>query len=229
MKILLKSLQNRLPKSNNPTVTRITLEGELKRQFEKLKPGIVLDVGSRDPFYKKYIPTTQYLRLDLNSESAPDLCCDLHDITWQSEYFDTIIATEVLEHLYSPERAISEIQRIMKPGGILIGSTRFVYPYHGKTQFVFPVHGVTSFTYPDKPAPRDYYRFTPDALNYLFRNFTSLEIYHHGNTLLAIWELLHTGTHWKVQYIMNFFNKLVTKIPCRKTNIPCGFIFIATK
>ncbi|USN56182.1 MAG: methyltransferase domain-containing protein [Candidatus Peribacteria bacterium] len=31
------------------------------------------------------------------------------------EAYDTIIATEVLEHLYNPHLAVSEIQRILKP------------------------------------------------------------------------------------------------------------------
>ena len=133
----------------NETVSRISLDFELHRQFKKLKPGIVLDVGAKHSPYKKYIPYTKYMRLDIDEKSQADICCDLHKINWQSDYFDTVIATEVLEHLYEPQRAIDEIYRVLKPEGICILSTRFIYPYH--------------------PGPKDYYRFTWDSLNYLFR------------------------------------------------------------
>lgn len=41
--------------------------------------------------------------------------------------FDTIISTEVLEHLYSPSTYMKLCNKILKPGGILILTT----PYHG--------------------------------------------------------------------------------------------------
>lgn len=41
--------------------------------------------------------------------------------------FDTIISTEVIEHLYSPETYIKQCARYLGKGGILIIST----PYHG--------------------------------------------------------------------------------------------------
>jgi len=188
------------------SVTRIGFEVELKRQFKRLKPGVVLDVGSKDAPYKKFIPATKYMTLDIDSANKPDICCDLHDIKWKNNYFDTIIATEVLEHLYDPQTAINEIHRILKPGGVVILSTRFIYAYH--------------------PDPHDYYRFTWDSLKYLMRNFSKVEIFHHGNLIQSVWQLINTG---RPNVALNIFNPLIAKIHFKKTKFPCGFVVYAKK
>lgn len=153
------------------SVTRISLEVELKRQFKKLKPGIVLDIGTgKGAPYKKYIANKKYLTLDIDKNSSPDICADIHNFKWEANYFHTVIAIELLEHLYDPQKAIDQIHRILKTNGICILSTRFLYPYH--------------------KAPEDYYRFTQDSLNYLFKEFKKVNIYHHGNKLQVLWQAI---------------------------------------
>jgi len=204
VKAFLKKL---IPTLKIHSVTRISLDLELRRQFKRLKPGIVLDVGSSYSPYKKYISHTKYLTLDIDEETKPDICCDLHKIEWQSNYFDTVIATEVLEHLYEPSRAINEIYRILKPGGICILSTRFIFHYHAiKTP--------------------DYYRFTWDSLNYLFGKFSKVEIYHHGNKIQALWQILNSGI---LIIVLNIFNPIIARIRFKKTICPCGFVVYAVK
>jgi SAM-dependent methyltransferase len=149
IKIMWKILQ-RLLISKIASVTKYSLEKELLKQFKRLKPGIVLDVGSKNAPYKRYIPHTEYMTLDINPQVKPDIVADIHNVNWESNYFDTIIATEVLEHCYCPQKVIDEIYRLLKQEGICILSTRFIYPYH--------------------PDPKDYYRFTKDALEDLFKN-----------------------------------------------------------
>ncbi len=106
------------------SVTAIVLEKELFKQFSKLKPGVVLDVGSKLAPYKDQIPHTKYMTLDINPRVSPDITSDIHKVNWESNYFDTIIATEVvLEHCYSPEKAMTEIHKLLKNGGVCILST----------------------------------------------------------------------------------------------------------
>ncbi len=190
------------------SVSRISLDRELIKQFKRLKKGIVLDVGSKFSPYRKYIPVTEYLRLDIDKNSEPDICCDLHRIQWESDYFDTLIATEVLEHLYDPQKAVNEIRRVLKPEGVCILSTRFIYPYH--------------------PDPKDYYRFTWDSLNHLFRKFSRVEIYPHGNRIQTLWELINIRTG-KAQIFLNIFNPLFAMIHFKDTKCPSGFILYAQK
>lgn len=187
-------------------VSRIGLNYELQRQFKRLKPGIVLDVGAKGSPYLRYIPQIKYMRLDINAKTNPDICCSVTDIKWPSDYFDTVIATEVLEHVYSPEKAIDEINRVLKPGGVCILSTRFIYPYH--------------------PSPKDYYRFTKGALEYLFRKFSEIEVYHHGNRIQAFWEIINVNIF---SIILNIFNPLIARIRFKNTNCPLGFVVYAKK
>lgn len=45
-------------------------------------------------------------------------CEDLTQLTFPDEAFDVVITQDVLEHVASPERAFSEIARVLRPGGV---------------------------------------------------------------------------------------------------------------
>ena len=49
---------------------------------------------------------------------------NLEEITTQSDMFDIVICTEAMEHCKSPEKAVHELYRVLKPGGYLILSTQ---------------------------------------------------------------------------------------------------------
>ncbi len=193
-----------------PTVTRITLNQELERQFERLRQrgaGVVLDVGAKHAPYRDAIGATEYLTLDVDPSCEPDLCCDLHHVDRPDASFDAIIATEVLEHLYAPDRAVEEIRRLLTPRGVCIVSTRFIYEYH--------------------PDPQDYFRFSRDGLQYLFRNFTHIEIIPHGNRLQAIWQLI-AGSK-RTLGLVSWLNPAVARIRQAKTRCPLGFVVWAER
>lgn len=50
------------------------------------------------------------------------LCQDIQSTTFADNSFDLIITEDVLEHVPNPERAFTEIRRILKPGGYHIGT-----------------------------------------------------------------------------------------------------------
>ncbi|MBX4210353.1 class I SAM-dependent methyltransferase [Candidatus Parcubacteria bacterium] len=64
---------------------------------------------------------------------------------------DMVLSESMLEHIPYPELAISEIARIIKPGGFLYIEIPFMFPYHG--------------------SPSDYTRFTISALRKRFDSF----------------------------------------------------------
>jgi len=196
-----------IPTFKIDSVSRISLDFELHKQFKRLKPGVVLEVGVGYSSYKKYIPYTRYFTLDFDKGSNPDICCDVHHIKWTSEYFDTVIAIEVLEHVHTPEKVIDEIWRILKPGGVCILSTRFIYPYH--------------------PGPKDYYRFTWDSLELLFKEFKHVEIYHHGNRIQSLWQIINYGRC--IGAVLNLLNPFIARLSSKKTNFPLGFVLYARK
>ena len=76
-----------------------------------------------------------------------------------NESADAVICKAVLEHIDDPFKAVSEIYRILKPGGKCLVSVPFLYPYHAEIGY----YG-------------DFYRFTEDGVKHLFRNFSQIEI-----------------------------------------------------
>lgn len=50
--------------------------------------------------------------------------------------FDCVVASEVIEHLPEPERAIAEMYRVVRPGGRVIVST----PYRERIRYVLCIH-----------------------------------------------------------------------------------------
>jgi ubiquinone/menaquinone biosynthesis C-methylase UbiE len=66
--------------------------------------------------------------IDINQE-ALDLiattvfekkCCDACNLSYEDNSFDTVVAFDVLEHVEDDQQAISEIFRVLKPGGFFI-------------------------------------------------------------------------------------------------------------
>lgn len=117
--------------------------------------GQTLDLGGGSGPYVEYFPNR--LGFDIAPGPGVDLVGDAHDLShFADDTFDCVLCTEVLEHLHTPQRAIDEIHRVLKPGGKLILTTRFIFPLHN--------------------IPADYFRFTRYGLEYLLRRFEIKEI-----------------------------------------------------
>ncbi len=76
-------------------------------------------------------------------------------LQFPNESFDFVFSDQVLEHLEgNPQQAIDESWRVLRPGGIALHTTCFINPIHG--------------------APSDYWRFTPEALRLMTRQFSQI-------------------------------------------------------
>jgi len=125
------------------------------------KKGRLLDVapqkylGAKE-FFKKIQVETLDIDPQSNASYIADLCCKNDDII-DSNYFDIIVCTEVLEHTLNPFNAILEIHRILKNNGILLLTVPFNFRIHG-------------------PLP-DCWRFTEHGLKELLKIFQQFEIH----------------------------------------------------
>jgi SAM-dependent methyltransferase len=71
----------------------------------------------------------QYVGADYSSSSAHVLA-DAHSIPFVDSSFECVFSYAVLEHLHSPHLAIREIERVLRPGGLFIGTVSQGEPFH---------------------------------------------------------------------------------------------------
>ncbi len=115
--------------------------------IRKHASGKLIDLGCGDvPLFQTYRDfVDQVFCVDWNDSIYIDFKCDLSQaLPLVSNFFDTLILSEVLEHIPTPEQLWPEMSRILKPGGRLFISVPFYYGIH--------------------EAPHDYYRYTEHAL-----------------------------------------------------------------
>jgi SAM-dependent methyltransferase len=191
------------------SVSRRSLERELGPMLRSLKPGVVMDVGAKDARYRRLVPATEYLTLDIRTDVGADIVGDLHEVPRESDSLDTVIATEVLEHCHDPGRAVGEIHRLLRSGGVCVLSTRFIHPYH--------------------PDPHDYFRFSRDGLDYLFRDFSEVEIIPLGNRVQSAWLMLPQRPRL-LAAIIGLLDPLVASYArSDRTRCPGGFLVRTVK
>jgi SAM-dependent methyltransferase len=143
--------------------------------------GTVLDVGCGVMPYRKLIESnpkvSKYIGMDLADSSLyaqvePDLKWNGSEIPLGEESVDCVVATEFLEHYAEPEKALREILRVMRPGGLFFGTVPFIWNLH--------------------EIPHDEYRYTPYSLERHLANagFRDISITALGGWNLSLAQML---------------------------------------
>jgi SAM-dependent methyltransferase len=110
-------------------------------------------LGLRE-FLAKKRPRSRLVGCDISAGDEVDVVLDitapLQDVksTLPNETFDSVFCISVLEHIPEVASACRNISALLNPGGALFVSVPFVFRYHGY--------------------PGDLWRFTPEAVMYLF-------------------------------------------------------------
>ncbi|MCK8782483.1 class I SAM-dependent methyltransferase [Rhizobium sp. NTR19] len=78
----------------------------------------------------------------LQMHGGPDLLCDAHVLPFQDETFDVVYASAVWEHLAFPQLASKEVARVLKPGGLCLGSASFLEPWHDSSYYHMTPYGI---------------------------------------------------------------------------------------
>lgn len=96
------------------------------------------------------------VNVDGTEYEGVDIVADITSLPIESNSVSMIICDNVLEHVLDPKKAVAEIHRILKRGGVAYISTPFLYPYHS--------------------SPNDYHRWTDQGLGVLFSDFAMREM-----------------------------------------------------
>jgi SAM-dependent methyltransferase len=99
--------------------------------YEKLH---VLHIAPEACFIKHFEKQhgDRYITADIESPLAK-VKMDIHDIPFRDNTFDVVLCNHVLEHVKDDIRAMSEIRRVLKPGGFSIMQVPFFRPVPEKT------------------------------------------------------------------------------------------------
>ncbi len=111
--------------------------------------GNILDVGAkRSPNNISNVLKNNIKYLDKFSKNVDDIKIDLEEEInldlYKDKKFDNVLLMNVLEHVFNYENCLKICFQFTKDGGKLIGSTPFLFRFHG--------------------SPNDYFRFTEEAL-----------------------------------------------------------------
>lgn len=71
------------------------------------------------------------LNINIGPFQNVDIVADAHQLPYADMSVDVIYSEAVFEHLHSPNKAASEIYRVLKPGKKIFVCTPFLFPYHG--------------------------------------------------------------------------------------------------
>lgn len=122
-----------------------------------------------------------YKILDSMADYHPDIVADIHNLPFADNSQEVIICVAVLEHVENPLKACQEIYRVLKPGGYCLAYVPFLYYFHAQEGYY-----------------HDYWRFTKEAVDILFKDFSVVE---KQNVRGAIAAWLHISPFGKIKFL----------------------------
>jgi len=114
--------------------------------------GDLLDLGcGNKPYEEWYNPKTKTQTgcdVAQSDKNKVDVICLATDLKFENNTFDTVLATQVLEHVYDHHAMIKESYRVLRPAGRMILTVPFTWELHEE--------------------PYDFFRLTKHGLKELF-------------------------------------------------------------
>jgi SAM-dependent methyltransferase len=128
---------------------------ELYRNMSDLAPrlsGRLLDIGCGTKPYQSMFNVDEYIGIEIDDEGRKnhthaDVLYDGKVMPFEDKSFDSILSSEVLEHVFTPDTFLKEVNRVTKMGGVFLLTTPFFWEEHGQ--------------------PYDYVRYTSFGLRHI--------------------------------------------------------------
>ncbi len=148
----------------------------------------------------EYLDKVDYKILDPVPDYNPDIVGDIHNLPLEDNSQEAIICVSVLEHVENPIKACKELYRVLKSGGYCYVYIPFLYPYHAQKGY----YG-------------DYWRFTEDSLDLLFKDFKHKEIDQGRGAIETLYKM--TGIRNEIFFhLSKVLDKLLRKQKTKQTS-----------
>jgi SAM-dependent methyltransferase len=146
--------------------------------------GRVLDIGCGKKPYRAILGEVvdRWLGLDFpdtaSGRPAADVFGSAMEIPFAPSSFDTVLSTQVLEHVACPERLIREAHRVLKPGGHFVLTAPQTNPLHEE--------------------PNDYFRYTCYGLKALSEDagFQIIDVRPLGGAIATVGQMIIWHLNW---------------------------------
>lgn len=168
----LLKLISRLLSGNNPVARRYSIDLLSRLKAKERRRLLIIGGGEMGKGTSALYEANFVERVgsDIYASPLTTLLADAHSLPFADGAFDAVWIQAVLEHVLDPALVVSEIERVLAPGGIVFADTPFMWPVH---------EGAWDFT-----------RWTMNGYRWLFRGFDEIESgYSSGagqNLILAI-------------------------------------------
>ncbi len=114
------------------------------------KNSLLIDLGAGQSDFAELTKAFELCAVDFYPYPGVRVVCDLEDdLPFTDNSADIVLISNLLEHVREPNAVLKECHRILKPGGLLLGTVPFMIQIHQR--------------------PYDFYRYTEMNLRYLFQ------------------------------------------------------------
>jgi SAM-dependent methyltransferase len=211
------------------SLARFNLRERVTEVVPAYVKGRVLEIGAGLSPYEDLLSAAadEVTRADIEDRSGEvDVVADVQDMrSIPSESFETVVCTQVLEHVPSPGQAMSEIARVLVTGGHAVITVPHLSAIH--------------------EAPNDFYRYTRYSLETMAREagltVSVLEesgglisFVAHGASVAfltlaaAIPPLIRPA--WAINYVLGIrLAALVDRVIGMRRRYPCDYTLVAAK
>jgi len=193
-------------------IARFNLSTHLKKYIQPHANQAILDVGCGTMPYKKYFHgCILYDGLEIDQPRSHSNSCATYfydgiNFPMENNSYDAVICSQVLEHSFAPETLISEVVRVLKPGGTFYLSIPFMWPEHEQ--------------------PYDSQRYTSFGLSAILHK-NGLQISSISKSSHGLIALMQLGIEWLESQVRRrrlghrtfFFWRILTAIPYSVANM----------
>ncbi|WP_395051077.1 class I SAM-dependent methyltransferase [Flavobacterium sp.] len=163
--------------SHREYLVYLSFHKDLYTAIQQYAKGKLLDIGCGNKPYEIWSggKVSEYVGCDIvqSSLNKVDVLCEANNIPLESMSFDTVLSTQVIEHVEDHQGLVNEAFRLLKPNGYFILSGPMYWNLHEE--------------------PYDFFRFTKHGFKYILEKagFEVSEIVSNGGAWATLGQVIN--------------------------------------